>query len=535
MSPLMVSQTLPNKRLFDVVIFDEASQVVPADAIPAIARGSQIIVAGDRHQLPPTDFFARLDVPVSDDDGEAGEEADEDIATSAPETRDMESVLDALDGVLAGRSRTLTWHYRSKDERLIATSNAYVYNNQLITFPGVEGEDGEDRIRFEQVEASLGIGKNNKSPAREVERVVELALEHARTRPDESLGIIAFGSDHARRIEAQLDEQLRSEPDLQDFFLEAGDEPFFIKNIERVQGDEREAIILSIGYGKTSEGRMRYMWGPLLQQGGERRLNVAISRARARMTLVASFGPDDIDPTANASAGFELMYRYVEFMASGGQSFGDQSGRDVSLNPFEEDVMRRLTDAGLVLEPQWGVSNYRVDFAVRDHEAGGRFVLAVECDGAMYHSGMIARERDRLRQQHLERLGWRFHRIWSTDWRRDPEPQIAATLAAYQAARTAEAKVAAPVVENVPRAPAPPARRERDPRPRIPRGLTINQYTSPDIARIVRWIRSDDVIRTDDELLQAVMEDLGFERRGSRIVATINEGIAMVKRRSSKA
>jgi very-short-patch-repair endonuclease len=543
MSPLMVSQMVPAARLFDVVIFDEASQVMPADAIPAIARGSQVVVAGDRHQLPPTDFFVRLsDVRTSDDEEEdEGADVDEELTTAIPETRDVESILDTLDVVLSGRSRTLSWHYRSKDERLIATSNAYVYHRRLITFPSA---NGEERIIFEPVAPSPGLGRNNKSPSGEVTKVVELALEHARIRPNESLGIIAFGSDHAKRIEATLDARLRDEEELQEFFQQSGDEPFFIKNIERVQGDEREAIILTVGYGMSDDGRMRYMWGPLLAQGGERRLNVAISRAKSRMTLVASFTPDDVDPTANSSRGFELMYRFIEFMASGGETFGDDPGREVELNPFEEDVMRRLVDAGLELEPQWGVGNYKIDFAIRDPEHRGRFILAVECDGAMYHSGIVARERDRLRQQHLERLGWRFHRIWSTDWFQDPQPQVDAVLTAVAAACEARDRQPAPpggYVDLVlqgeynldPAKLAALARqrvRERGPRPRVMQGLPITQYARPDLVKLIRWIMSDDVIRTDEALLTAVMDDLGFAKRGSRIVAAIMEAIQFFRR-----
>ncbi len=155
-------------------------------------------------------------------------------------------------------------------------------------------------------------------------------------------------------------------------------------------------------------------------------LNVAITPARSRLTLVTSFGPDDIDPTANSSAGFQLMYRFMQFMSSGGASFSDDPGRSVEMNPFEVDVFNRLTAAGLSIEPQWGVGVYRLDFAMRHPEKPGRFVLAIECDGAMYHSGIVARERDRLRQRQLELHGWSFHRIWSTDWWMDPEPQIQA-------------------------------------------------------------------------------------------------------------
>ena len=538
MSPLMVSQMLPAARLFDVVIFDEASQVMPADAIPALARGSQVVVAGDQHQLPPTDFFSKLTVPSAGDGDSEEDDAEDDVEITAtvPQTRDLESILDTLDIVLAGQSRTLTWHYRSKDEKLIATSNEYVYHRQLVTFPGA---DSEDRIRFEQVESSKGLGKYNKSPSAEVNRVVELAIEHAQTRPYESLGIIAFGSDHGRRIESALEDRLESEPGLREFFREGGLEPFFVKNIERVQGDEREAIIVTAGYGKSDDGKMRYMWGPLLETGGERRLNVAITRARSRLTLVTSFGPDDIDPTANNSAGFQLMYRFLQFMSSGGTTFGDDPGRGVEMNPFEVDVFNRLTAAGLSLEPQWGVGGYRLDFAVRHPEKPGRFILAIECDGAMYHSGIVARERDRLRQRQLERLGWTFHRIWSTDWWTDPGPQIEEVLASYAAALAEDAadELAIPAANVGHQDGAVVATDEHrsavlertGPRPYIRRGDPITSYSQAQLVKLIRWIKSDDIVRTDEELVQEAMIALGLKRRGARIVQALTSAIDVAK------
>jgi very-short-patch-repair endonuclease/DNA polymerase III delta prime subunit len=548
MSPLMVSQMLPAAQLFDVVIFDEASQVVPADAIPAIARGRQLVVAGDQHQLPPTDIFQKLSVPTTTNDADDVDDDDTDgeVGAAVPETRDVESILDALSIVLEGRSRTLTWHYRSKDEKLIATNNSYVYSNQLVTFPGA---DGAERIHFEVVPPSKGLGRNNKSPSGEVNRVVDLALEHARAHPEESLGVIAFGSDHANRIDAALDARLRDEPELQPFFQQAGREPFFVKNIERVQGDEREAIILTVGYGKGDDGKLRYMWGPLLNAGGERRLNVATSRARSRMTLVASFGADDIDPSARSSKGFELMYRFFQFMSSGGTSFGDDPGRNVEMNPFEIDVKDHLEARGLQLEPQWGVGKYFIDFAVKDPEHPGRFVLAVECDGAMYHSGLVARERDRLRQQHLERLGWQFHRIWSTDWWRDPEPQVEETVGAYEAALAAARRISDEPTDTLKdsttksssaRSIAPSDEvRDQAPhrtlvRPHFQPGLSISEYRPEFLVGLVKWIISDGVVRTRDEILEIVMAELGFARRGSKIVDTLEKAIVVAERPARK-
>ena len=204
-----------------------------------------------------------------------------------------------------------------------------------------------------------------------------------------------------------------------------------MKNIERVQGDERDAIILTVGYGKGLDGKLRYFWGPLLQEGGERRLNVAISRAKRRLTLVTSFTADDVPDDGHDSAGFKLMYRFLQFMASNGEELAGGPSRSTTLNAFEIDVRDRLQAAGLQLDPQVGVGSYRLDFAARHPTLPGRYVLAIEADGASYHSGHVARERDRLRQTLLEHRGWVFHRIWSTDCFNDAPGEVAKVLEAF--------------------------------------------------------------------------------------------------------
>lgn len=464
-------------------------------------------------------------------------------------TQDAESILFAFDRVLAGQSRRLLWHYRSRDERLIATSNEYVYSRSLITFPAA---DGHDCLRHEVVEPSGGINGGTNSPAAEVRRVVELVLEHARTRPTETLGVITFGVAHARRVEAALDVAFTEHPDLGAALDVDPREPFFVKNIERVQGDERDAIILTVGYGKTPEGKMRFFWGPLLKDGGERRLNVAISRARTRMALVTSFTADDVPEDAHTSEGFKLMYRFLRFAASGGTELTGGINTDVTLNPFEIDVRDRLTAAGLDLVAQLGVGSYRLDFAVRHPEHPGRYVLAIEADGASYHSGHIARERDRLRQRLLEARGWTFHRIWSTDWFNDADTQVAAAFDAFQATLQAEADtelfaaIAAEVnswspehaaeieelCDPLPQRPEPEPEeaswhiaetRRTAPRPWFTRGLSIDRYDPEMLARLVRHVRSDGVPRTREEELVVLMNELGFTRRGSKIVTALTQ------------
>ena len=341
----------------------------------------------------------------------------------------FESILDALGSVLSFRQ--LTWHYRSRDERLIAFSNVHIYNRTLVTFPGA---DGGDVLSY--VPAPWHPAADTNSPDPEVDAVVDLVLEHAWERPDESLGVITMGIRHRDRIEERLRGRLRQDPDLEaelsGFFDESRDERFFVKNLERVQGDERDAIILSIGYGKNDRGDLVYRFGPLLSEGGERRLNVAVTRAKNRITLVSSFSAHDMDPERSAAEGVKLLRQYLQYIETGGSNLGDQVIDKPALNPFEVDVRDTLQRHGLKLTPQYGTSGYWIDFAVQHPAQPGRHVLAIECDGATYHSSQSARDRDRLRQEQLERQGWRFHRIWSTAWFHDKNACTEQALTAYQ-------------------------------------------------------------------------------------------------------
>jgi len=441
MSPLMVSQVLPPTRLFDVVIFDEASQIVPADAIPSIMRGHQIVVAGDDRQLPPTNFFRQ----VGDGDDDLADEEDDTLVSFGA---GFESVLDALRPLLP--TWPLAWHYRSRDERLVAFSNAHIYGGALTTFPGVTLDDC---LRHVVVEQTPEPGQEVSVTA-EVEQVVELILEHARTRPDQSLGVIALGIKHAERIDAALRQALADQTELEAFFADDQAEPFFVKNLERVQGDERDAIILSIGYGKHPDGRMRYQWGPLLRDGGERRLNVAATRAKHRLTLVSSFSSKDVDPDRLTKTGAKLLADYLEYAGSGGTTSATSGATE--LNPFEADVRDRLAACGITVVPQYGVGGYRVDFAATHPGDSDRMLLAIEADGASYRKSGSVRDRDRLRGEHLQRLGWSFQRIWSTNWFRDPQSEVAKLQKAYQDALSAAAPQPPPAGATTD--PASPAR-----------------------------------------------------------------------------
>lgn len=517
MSPLVVSQVLPNDRpYFDVVIFDEASQVRPAEAIPAIARGRRLVVAGDEKQLPPTDFFSG---PAIATDG------DDDGLSLAATGSDFESVLDVLEFLV--EPRMLEWHYRSADERLIAFSNAHLYGKALLTFPGVSGPEC---LRHVHVPWTPGQADGEDSSNAEVLKVIELILEHAEERGEQSLGVIAMGIKHAERIDGALRTALRDRSDLDEFFDENHPERFFIKNLERVQGDERDAIILTVGYGKGVDGQMVYRFGPLNEEGGERRLNVAVTRARRRMTAVSSFTAADMDPERTKRGG-DLLRLYLAYTESCGEKLDRAAAEAVALNAFELDIRDALQRAEIPLICQHGVGRYRLDFAAKHPDKPGRLVLAIEADGASYHSAETARDRDRLRQEQLERLGWRFHRIWSQDWFIDRKREIDKAVAAYHAAvadcDNPSATFAAPT--GAPAPPAPTQGKSRGLRPDLLSWGQIDEFTDRDLEAMVRWIESDTLLRSRQDLISEVMAELGFERRGKKIVGRIGAAIDAVR------
>jgi very-short-patch-repair endonuclease len=474
------------------------------------------MIAGDPRQLPPTTFFAASERDNDDDE-------DEELDTAG-----IESILELLTPFV--EPRPLTWHYRSHDERLIAFSNTHIYGDRLLTLPST-GKNGP-AVLHEYAKPQLADGLETSAPA-EVQRVVELILLHAQERPNESLGVIAMGIKHAKRIEEALAAARAVRPELDDFFSEDREGRFFVKNLERVQGDERDAIILSIGYGPDRSGKMVYRFGPINQVGGERRLNVAITRARDRMTVVSSFRHSDLDPDRLHSQGAKLMGAFIQYAESSGTNLG-REGADtaVELNDFEQDIKDALSQRGLQIVPQYGVSSYRIDLVVKHPEHPGQYVLAIECDGAAYHSAPTARNRDRLRQQHLEGLGWRFHRIWSTEWFYDREAEIERAIARYeQCLKEVPAKQDAPRVEPQapPRVPASvPNRALR--KPRFTKRLPIDEYQVYDLFRLIEWIESDGLLRTDDELTDEIVNELGYSRRGHRIVERLQNVTASYRK-----
>ncbi|PAX55178.1 DUF4011 domain-containing protein [Brunnivagina elsteri] len=410
MSPLSVSQYIDaNVVHFDVLIFDEASQLRTEDVVPSIIRSNQVIVIGDKKQLPPTSFFSTGD---SEEDIN-----DEDDAS-------YESVLDECSNFMFGR--TLKWHYRSQDERLITFSNKYFYDSELVTFPNPV-QNPDLGVYFKHVPDGIYDRGGRRDNQREAEVVAQLALEHFQRVSEQSLGIIAFSEAQSDAIQEQLEILAKKQKNSNfDKFCSDNSPQFFLKALENVQGDERDAIILSIGYARDSQGKFTLNFGPLTKQGGERRLNVAVTRAKCKITLVSSIIAGDIDLARSKSEGVRLLRDYLVYAASGGERLEGNLYTDKLKfdSPFEEDVYHTLVELGYVIRSQVGCSGYRIDLAVVDKNHPGEFLLGIECDGASYHNTPTARDRDRLRQQVLEKLGWNIHRIWSTDWFRNKPAQV---------------------------------------------------------------------------------------------------------------
>lgn len=519
MSPLTVSQFLPSDFRFDVVIFDEASQVRPGDAMNCVYRGRQLIVAGDAKQLPPTSFFTAGDA-VEDDDIYDEQEIDE-----------FDSVLDLCKAAGAIPSLPLTWHYRSRHESLITYSNYKFYDGSLHTFPGAIESGPNVGIELLPVDGVYRRGGSRDNPI-EAAKIVERVLHHRRHNPEMSLGVITFSAAQEDAIEREIERQAHEHPELGALGTDDRLTGFFVKNLENVQGDERDIILFSVGYGPDEFGKFTLNMGPLNKSGGWRRLNVAITRARYRVEIVSSFLPGQIDADA-ASPGIKHLRGYLDFASRGMPALAlDLNGScGAAESPFEEEVLRTLDRLGYEAVPQVGVAGYRLDIGVRDPSRPGSYVLGIECDGAAYHSSKVARDRDRLRQQVLEGLGWRIHRIWGPSWYRDRAAQEGRLAGAIEAALRGEesstptqttASTARPVVV------VQEADFEAPPRWAVPYRLTTGLAPRTSMAMHEPEARSElrrlieDVVRCEgpvheDRVLAAMRNAWGSGRSGSRM------------------
>ncbi|MCQ2439703.1 MAG: DUF4011 domain-containing protein [Oscillospiraceae bacterium] len=405
MSPLSVSTFLtPESVHFDVVIFDEASQIFPQDAIGAIYRGNQLIVVGDSKQMPPSNFFN------ASTDAESNDEETGDVT-------DFESILDLCSTSM--QQLRLRWHYRSRYEQLISFSNKNFYDNDLVTFPSSKADASGVGIDYYHVDGVFD--RKSHTNRKEAETVVDLIYQNIEKYPNRTLGVVAFSVAQQDLIEKLLAKRRQSTPEKEYFFKNEGQEPFFIKNLETVQGDERDTIIFSIAYGMDEQGRLLHNFGPLNRVGGERRLNVAVTRAKCNVQLVSSMHYTDIDLKRTSAEGAKLLREYLDYAENGEIALE----RAVNVSAFEQfdsdfelEVCEFLRSKGFSVDTQVGCSGFRIDLGLKIPDSSD-YVLAIECDGATYHSSKNARDRDRLRQEILERMGWKFYRIWSTDWFRN--------------------------------------------------------------------------------------------------------------------
>jgi very-short-patch-repair endonuclease len=412
MGPLSVAQYLaPGQLKFDLVVMDEASQLKPEDAIGAIARGGQIVIVGDPKQLPPTSFFQRVSLDAEDDN------ADDDRAA----VEEGESILDVA-STLFQPVRRLRWHYRSRHHSLIAFSNNEFYQRNLIIFPSAYHDDPSLGVKHHFIRD--GVFDNGRNP-REAAVVVEAVLEHMRQHPDESLGVVTLNFEQRELVEELLDRQLRDDPAAIAFQekMKGGQETLFVKNLENVQGDERDVIFISTTYGSDTRGNQFQRFGPINGPSGHRRLNVLFTRAKKRTVVFSSLDPERIQTTANSPWGVRALKQYLIYARTGILQQADE-GLDQVTNDFERSVGDALKEKGYDVVPQIGVAGFFIDLGVRHPAKAGAFLLGIECDGASYHSGRSARDRDRLRQEILENLGWKIHRIWSTDWFKSRDGEI---------------------------------------------------------------------------------------------------------------
>jgi very-short-patch-repair endonuclease len=491
MSPLSVSRLLPCKEgMFDIVIFDEASQIKPEDAITSIYRGKQLVVAGDRFQLPPTNFGEKtLEEDVRDS-------SDEDMD---PATTGMESILTSAIGIFSSERnvKPLRLHYRSNDERLISWSNFHIYRNageELFTFPSLDVES-HSALRYSYLEnvRTQSMSVANEAEIREVKRIV---LEHIQKTPELSLGVIAFGMRHSIRLQDEFNILEKENDEFYTWKQSWMDkrEKFFIKNIERVQGDERDAIIISPGYAPNLDGKVPLQFGSLNRQGGERRLNVAASRSKEYMHLVTSMRSADIELTRTKSSSIALLRSLLEFMENEGRLVEAEYEFNVPTTPFEEEILTRLSLAGLTVDCQVGDSGFKIDFAVRDPKTN-RYLLAIEADGATYHSSEYARERDYMRQRILENRGWRFVRIWSTDWWSNPDQEVRRVLNALS--------------ENT---------HKGSPKEVAPKPTKVsNKFESIEEFQILRGIKDQNQGRDREFIFNLWFKAMGFQRKTTNL------------------
>jgi very-short-patch-repair endonuclease len=429
----------------------------------------------------------------------------------------------------------LRWHYRSRHQSLIAVSNHEFYDDNLVVFPSPSGALDGLGLRYHHLaDTSYGRG-GSRANAGEAQAVAEAVMQHAATTPHLTLGVAAFSSTQAQAILDQLERLRRADPRAEAFFADHPTEPFFVKNLENVQGDERDVIFISVGYGKDANGALTLNFGPLNATGGERRLNVLITRARQRCEVFTNLTADDIDLGRTQARGVVALKLFLRYAQTGILDVPLVSDRP-SGSPFEDAVANALRGVGYEVDGQVGSAGFFIDLAVKDPAQPGRYLLGVECDGATYHSAQSARDRDRLRQQVLEGLGWRIARVWSTDWFRNPERELRRLATALERAKASG--VATPSPSSSAAVPTAIAREALS----APLAPSLPPYTlaAPNVrtggvelhliptATLASWLCAVVDVESPvhrDEACRRVLAAVGVGRMGSRIQQAFNQAL----------
>jgi hypothetical protein len=539
MSPLVVASVLPPRQLFDVVIVDDAGRLPVAQAVPALARAGRVVVVGDEQEQTPAPFTTATEPEVEPDE-----------APMYPAEEPAESVFEALGAKLS--AATLATQYRARDDRLVNFAARVAYRGGLVAVPGTRGPSP---LHHELVEVTAGEEPID-STAAEVTRVVELVLEHARTRPHQSLGVITLSSRHAGRIDDALRRALVRSPDAARFIREDREEAFFVKSVERSIGDVRDAVILSVGYGRSVDGRILYRFGVLDRPGGNGLLTSAISTARERFTVVSAFGADDLSPRRLTTGGAQMLRDFLAYIAASAEIVAD---RHQPADALEATIADRLRAAGVDVVGEFHPAG-DVPLAARHPTRKDRLVLAVETDGPAYALRPTVRDRDRLRPEQLARLGWVVHRIWSIAWTDDPDREIERVLSAYERAvgvadafDWAEAAAQADDVVGMPddssgRGEGPPVGDDQGPesmpsddepalstptergsRPRVAAGRPIGAYTRRELAALARWVDSDGRTRTEAEAVSEIAHELGLPDRAPRTEDSLRHAVRVAR------
>jgi very-short-patch-repair endonuclease len=536
MSPLSIAQFLdphgvPNLS-FDVVIFDEASQVKPEDALGALLRGRQLVVMGDTKQLPPTTFFDIIIHPLSEEDYELDS------------LMDMESILH-----LCKRSfpiKMLRWHYRSRHESLIAVSNQEFYNNHLFVYPSPCHSSEQLGLMYMPLDRDIATYDRGRTSTNleEAKAVVQAAFDHFQKYGDgKSLGIGTFNVNQQQAILEVLELELKRHPRAQKFhkhFFGEWEEKFFVKNLETIQGDERDVIFVSVGYGFDEDGKLTHNFGPLNKDGGERRLNVLVTRAKEKCMVFANFHAGDLKNVTEGSAfGLRALKTFLGYAEHRNLESMDSHLVETT-SPFEDSIRSAIKEEGLEVHQQVGCAGYRLDLAVVDPEDPDRYLLGIECDGAMYHSAPVARDRDRLRQQILEGLGWNIYRIWSTDWYRNREESINRLFMAIQEAREGKKKPEVELIEEetLVEEEAPPVQVEVNLEDMIPayqlcndlelsKDKPLHEKLPQEVAPAMRRVVDTEGPIHVTELYKRIRSHWGLKRSGRRIKETLDASLQL--------